>query len=75
MQIHSYIDNAFYQSGSQFTKLNPYTLQKLHDVQSCDLLGTVAAIQAANKAFVDWKASSIDERVSLVEKFKKIICK
>lgn len=73
MQIHSYIDNAFYQSGSQFTKLNPYTLQKLHDVQSCDLMGTVQAIQAANKAFVEWKASSVDERVALVEKFKKII--
>ncbi|MBY0553711.1 aldehyde dehydrogenase family protein [bacterium] len=73
MQINSYIDNAFYQSGAQFIKLNPYTLQKLHDVQSCDLMGTVAAIQAANKAFVDWKASSLDERINLVEKFKKII--
>lgn len=73
MQIHSYIDNTFYASGGQFTKLNPYTLQKLHDVQSCDLMGTVSAIQAANKAFVDWKASSIDERITLVEKFKKII--
>jgi acyl-CoA reductase-like NAD-dependent aldehyde dehydrogenase len=74
MHIHSYINNAFYTSSeSQFTKLNPYTSEKLHSVDSCDLMGVVSAIASSNKAFAEWKASTIAERVSLVTKIKNVI--
>lgn len=68
MQIASFIDHEVYQSGQSFTRLNPFTLEPLHQVQSCDLMGLVLAIQAANKAFVQWRTSSLDERIQLVDK-------
>ncbi|MEQ1722696.1 MAG: aldehyde dehydrogenase family protein [Pseudobdellovibrio sp.] len=73
MHIHSYINNAFYSSDTQFTKLNPYTSEKLHTVDSCDLMGVVSAIASSNKAFAESKNSAVAERVSLVIKIKSII--
>jgi acyl-CoA reductase-like NAD-dependent aldehyde dehydrogenase len=73
MHIHSYINNTFYSSGTQFTKLNPYTSEMLHTVESCDLMGVVSAIASSNKAFTEWKASTVTERVSLVTKIKNKI--
>lgn len=73
MQIHSFIDNAFYQSESKFIKSNPYTLEKLHQVSSCDLMGLIAAIQSSNKAFQLWKHSSYVDRLNLIEKIQTLI--
>lgn len=70
MQIHSFIDNSFYQSESKFIKYNPYTLEKLHEVSNCDLVGLITAIQSSNKAFQLWKHSSRADRLSLVEKIQ-----
>ncbi|AGH96314.1 aldehyde dehydrogenase family protein [Pseudobdellovibrio exovorus] len=68
MQIASFIDNEIYQSSESFTALNPYTLEPQHEVKSCDLMGLVMAIQAANRAFAQWRTSSYDERIQVVEK-------
>lgn len=70
MQIYSFIDNEFYKSDSKFYKYNPYNLEKLHEVSSCDLLGLVSAIRSANQAFLQWKVSSLEERKLLIEKTK-----
>ncbi len=70
MQIHSFIDNTFYQSESKFIKYNPYTLEKLHEISNCDLVGLITAIQSSNKAFQLWKNSSLADRLSLVEKIQ-----
>jgi acyl-CoA reductase-like NAD-dependent aldehyde dehydrogenase len=70
MNIHSFINNQFYKSDIQFTKLNAYTSEALHTVHSCDLMGLVTAIQAANRAFAQFKTTSLSERRQLVEKIK-----
>jgi|GEM_PF-4603799 len=70
MQIHSYIDGVLYQSESKFVKQNPYTLEKQHDVISCDLIGLITAIQSANKAHQLWKSSTLIERLDLISKLQ-----
>lgn len=73
MQIHSYIDGAYYQSENKFSKMHPYTGQTLHDVSSCDLIGLITAIRSANLAFQEWKTSSDGERLALIEKIKSAL--
>lgn len=73
MQIHSFIDGAYYQSQNKFFKVHPFNGQTLHDVSSCDLMGLITAIRSANLAFQDWKISSRAERLSLIEKIKLVI--
>lgn len=68
MQIASFIDNEIYQSSESFTALNPFTLEPLHEVKACDLMGLVMAIQASNRAFAQWKTSTAAERIQVVEK-------
>ena len=73
MQIHSYIDSAYYQSDNKFFKMHPYTGQTLHEVSSCDLIGLITAIRSANLAFQEWKTCSRVERLALIEKIKGCI--
>lgn len=73
MKIHSFIDGAFYQTPIQFIKYNPYTLEKLHEVVSCDLMGLVMAIQSSNRGFQSWKVSSLSERIGLIEKIRVVL--
>jgi len=68
MQVSSFIGKANYNGASQFVKLNPFTHEPLHEVQSCDLMGFVSAIQAANHAFSEWKDAATEERAKAVEK-------
>lgn len=70
MLIHSFIDNSVYQSDSQFIKYNPYNLEKLHEVNSCDLMGLIRAIQSSHKAFQEWKNSTLIERQTLIQKIQ-----
>lgn len=73
MKIHSFIDNAFYQSDLKFIKYNPFTSEKMHEVSSCDLIGLVTAIRSSNTAFQLWKSSSIEERAALLQKIKTFL--
>ncbi len=73
MQIHSFIDNLFYKTDSKFTKLHPYTLQPLHEVSSCDLMGLVTAIRSCHAAFMEWNAGSHADRLVLIEKIKEVL--
>ena len=70
MQIHSFIDNNFYNSESKFLKLNPYTLKPLHEVSSCDLMGLVTAIRSGHAAYQEWKSASIEDRLALIVRIK-----
>ena len=71
MQISSFVgSNWLTENQTQFVKVNPFTGQPLHNVSSCDLMGLVQAINAANKAFAEWKQSSATDRIQLVEKLK-----
>ena len=73
MQIQSFIDNVFYQSDLKFIKYDPYTLESMHEVKSCDLIGLVTAIRSSNLAFQQWKVSTVPERVALIEKIRAVI--
>lgn len=66
MNINSFIDHQDYVGSSHFIKNNPFTGQPLHTVSSCDLMGLVQAIQSSNKAFQEFKSSTRDERIKLV---------
>lgn len=66
MQISSFISKSAYNGNSSFTKLNPFTHAHLHTLQSCDLMGLVMAIQAANKGFADWRETSHNQRKAAV---------
>lgn len=71
MQISSFVGPSWLtENQTQFVKLNPFTGEVLHNVSSCDLMGLVQAINAANKAFAEWKQSTPEDRLQLVEKFK-----
>ena len=71
MQISSFVGGHWLtENSTQFVKLNPFTGQPLHHVKACDLMGLVQAINQANKCFVDWKQSSTEDRLQLLDKFK-----
>lgn len=74
MQISSFVGSSWLtENSTQFTKTNPFTGDALHSVSPCDLMGLVQAINAANKAFAEWKQSSADDRLQLIEKFKSYL--
>lgn len=73
MLIHSFIDNSFYGTDSKFIKLHPYTLQPLHEVSSCDLMGLVKAIRSCHGAFLEWNASLHADRLALIEKISEVL--
>lgn len=66
MNINSFIDHHDYVGSTHFIKNNPFTGQPLHTVSSCDLMGFVQAIQSSNKAFQEFKSSTREERIKLV---------
>ena len=73
MLIQSFIDNTPYKTNSEFTKLNPFTNEPLHSVFSCDLIGLITAIQSANRAFAEFKTSTLNERVQLISKIENVL--
>lgn len=71
MQISSFIGGSNYNGPSQFVKLNPFTHEPLHTVHSCDIMGFVSAMQAANQAFTSWKEVSAEDRAKAVQQLLK----
>jgi acyl-CoA reductase-like NAD-dependent aldehyde dehydrogenase len=53
---------------SQMTKLNPFTQDGLYTHSKNTIIDLVKTIQSANKAFADWKNSSLDDRLQVLEK-------
>ncbi len=75
MQIRSFINNSETTLKTQFIKKDPFTGQPLHQVDSAGLLEVVTAIQAGQKAFAEWKTSSIENRIQLLQNFKTHLIK
>lgn len=73
MHIQSFINSSFCASAKSFEKKNPFSLEPLHRVDSCDALQVVQAIGGAQKAFIDWKESSLVDRIALLNKIASII--
>lgn len=73
MQIQSFINSSAHKATSTFIKKNPFNSKILHHVESCELMQAVQAIQGAQKAFIDWKNSSLQQRLNLLKKIKMTI--
>ncbi len=69
MQICSFINNTSTSLETQFTKKNPFTSEVLHTVDSAGMLEVVMSVQAAQKAFAEWKVSTIENRLQLLQSF------
>lgn len=69
MQIRSFINNSATSLQTQFVKKNPYNSEVLHTVDSAGLLEVVMSIQAAQKAFAEWKLSSVEDRLKLLQSY------
>ena len=73
MRIQSFINSQFLSSGIITIKKNPFNLEDMYEVESCDLLQTVQAIQGAQKAFAEWKISTNAQRISLIENVIRVL--
>lgn len=70
MIIQSFINSAFQKGPATFIKKNPYTQADQHQVEGADLMQAVQSIQGAQKAFAEWKMSSIEDRIMLLKKIQ-----
>ncbi len=82
MRIQSFINSAPINAISKSTsataakitlKKNPFTLEALHEVENCEVLHAVQAIQGANKAFSQWKLSSVPDRITLLNNIIRVL--
>jgi acyl-CoA reductase-like NAD-dependent aldehyde dehydrogenase len=65
----SFLDIArFMNTPSQITKLNPFTQDVLYTHPKHSIIDLVKTIQAANKAFSDWKNSNLEDRLQVLDK-------
>ena len=75
MVIKNFVNNEFADSHSKnvFTTIHPFTRENLHTVSNSEPLDLVYAIQSAQKAYLNWKDSTIADRLTLLEKIKSYI--
>jgi len=73
-QILNFVDNQFqpFKNCSTFTKFLPYSQNEI-SVSNSQSLDLVKAIQGANKSFLEWKNSSIEDRINLIVKVIKYL--
>lgn len=70
MIIQSFINADFQKGTASFNKKNLFTSEVQHQVESADLMQAVQSIQGSQKAFLEWKASTLEDRISLLTKIK-----
>ncbi len=75
MVIKNFVNNEFTDSQNKtiFTTIHPFTREKLHTVTNSEPLDLVYAIQSAQKAYLNWKDSTIADRLMLLGKIKSYI--
>ena len=64
LKTQAYVDGQWINAdgGETFAVLNPATREKVADVAKCGTAETHRAIDAANKAMVDWRTRTAKER-------------
>lgn len=76
MLVTSFINNESVKNPeSIFFKTNPFrsektsekASEKLHEVHNVSLISVIQAIQGANKAYEEWRLSSIDDRIKIIQ--------
>lgn len=73
MQIQSFINGEPSSSKTQFIKKNPFTTDDLHQVSSAEPLNVVRALQSAQKFYLDWKSSTPQTRLELLQKIRLVL--
>lgn len=58
---------------SSFIKKNPFCGKDLHQVSSASMMDAVRSVQLAQKAFEEWRQSTIEERLLLMSRFQKAL--
>ncbi len=70
MQINHFINGEFVKSKNVFQKINPFTQELLANVSNAESLDVIQAIQAGQKAFGEWRNSTLMDRLVWLEKIK-----
>jgi len=67
----AYVDGAWAaaQSGARFAVLNPATGERLAEVADFDVADTRNAVEAADRAFLTWRAKTAKERAQIMRKW------
>lgn len=74
MIIHSFINGQEFKNQSRILKKkNPYTGEDQHQFYAADLIQAVTAIQQSQKFFIEYKQSSFEDRIQLLQKIKSYI--
>ena len=74
MRINSYISGKYSTKSNQaISKKNPFTSEELHQFYSADLLEAVTAIQQSQKFFLEYKQSTISDRLQILKRIKAYI--
>lgn len=68
MQINNWIASTDSPTAQSFSKLNPFTNEVLYTVSQSTVLDVVKALQVAQKSFLAWKDSSIQDRLDLLDR-------
>ncbi len=68
MQINNWIASTDSPTAQSFSKLNPFTNEVLYTVSQSTVLDVVKALQVAQKSFLAWKDSSIQDRLALLDR-------
>jgi len=73
-QIFNFIDDQFQQSkeSQTFVKKLPFDEQNISVVNSCSM-DLVQSLQGANKAFNDWRSSTIEDRLLLIDRIQNYL--
>lgn len=60
-------------SQATFIKKNPFDGEDLHQVIPASMMDAVRSVQWAQKAFEEWRLSTIEERLSLMSRFQQAL--
>ena len=73
MEICSFIAGQPYRTSTIQSKIDPFTGESQLQFACADLMGAVQAIQAAARAYSEWKDSGTAERLGLVSKIRNYL--
>lgn len=72
-QVHNFINGEVAPTKSYFSKLDLFTGEAALELSQSEPLDFIKTIQPAQKAFADWRSSSIAQRLELLHSFQSAI--
>ena len=68
--IPNFVNGEAVVTKNSIPKLNPFSNEVLNYLSNSEPLDFIKSIQPAQKAFVEWKSSTIDDRLQVLKNFK-----